>query len=129
MNSIPRRDAMRINRMLAGAVVAIAMVPAATALADGKADSKVTATFHPSAGQPAPHFYSGKVKSPKPACEKNRDIRLKKPNGGVIAEGNTGNDNTYSLSEPTPSGAGERTIYALPNEKCKSAKVTIFGGG
>jgi hypothetical protein len=119
---------MRIRMAtVAAAAAALALVPAAQA-GGGKAETKITVEFHESAGQPAPHFYKGKVKSAKPACRKNRDVRLKS-NSGVISEGNTGPDNTYTLQEPTPSGAGERTVYALPNEKCKSAKVTTFGGG
>jgi hypothetical protein len=112
---------MRIKMvMVAAAAAALALVPAAQA-GGGKAETKITVEFHESAGQ-------GVVKSAKPACRKNRDVRLKS-NSGVISEGNTGPDNTYTLQEATPSSAGERTVYALPNEKCKSDKVTTFGGG
>jgi hypothetical protein len=119
---------MRIRTAMVGAAVAaLALVPAAQA-GGGKAKTTITAEFNESAGQPAPHSYTGKVKSPKPACAKNRTIRLK-GQSGVISEGGTGSDAFYTLQEDTPSAAGQRTLYALPNEKCKSAKITIFGGG
>jgi hypothetical protein len=110
------------------AIAAVAVAPSALA-GGGKANTKLTVEFHESAGQPAPHFYTGKVKSKRPACKKGRTVKLKGVSNELISKGKSNSLGQYSLQEPTPAPAGDHTIVAPRTAKCKSAKVTVLGGG
>jgi hypothetical protein len=122
-----------MKRRMIAATMALAAVaalgPAAATAGGGKAKTTLKAEFNESAGQPAPHFYSGKVKSPKGSCTKQRTVKLKDPQGDLVTTGQSSDAGLFNLQQATPAPAGEHTIKAPATEKCKGAKVTLFGGG
>jgi hypothetical protein len=123
---------MMKRRMIAAtmALAAVAaMGPAAATAGDGKAKTTLKAEFNESAGQPAPHFYTGKVKSPKESCTKQRPVKLKDANGNLVTSGQSSSVGLFGLQQETPAPVGLYTIKAPATEKCKGAKVTLQGGG
>jgi|SRR5919108_4733574 hypothetical protein len=113
---------------IAGSLLAVAAF-APAAWAGGKAKTTLKAEFQESAGQPAPHFYVGKVKSKKNACKKNRVVKLFGASDQLVTQGQSSAEGNFTLQEPTPAPSGEHTIKAPATDKCKRAKVTLFGGG
>ena len=118
-----------VGAVLAG-VCALVAVPG-LANAGDKAEVKVSVEFQPSAGQPAPHHYVGKVKSDKGKCVKDRTVKLIGPasNPSLVSKGTSDDEGNYQLAQGTPSPGGEYKIKVPESDDCKVATKLVFGGG
>jgi hypothetical protein len=122
------------SRTIVGAVLAgICAVVALPGLANAgdKADVNVSVEFQPSAGQPAPHHYVGKVKSDKGKCINKRTVKLIGPasNPSLVTKSKSDEDGNYQLAQGTPAPGGEYKIKVPESDDCKVATKTVFGGG